>query len=536
MAQDITYVGISGLTYKSTEDGTLIVYGKATGPDLDMDQQICDAGWLKTAMPAWFQTGANVREQHSSIVAGIGLELEANGDDWMLKSEVIDPITKIKVEKKALSGYSIGIKNARVVKDAAAPGGRIVDGDIVEVSLVDRPANPTATVQIAKMAGGQIELSKSDDINQEANHVELPATDDLGLYDGVKVCAACEGTGRGHNDLPDDDTACVTCGGTGKQPAGEAQDLQQYSPSQPDGGKPTNDMVDEKASETEIEKREYSEAERESAAESGAAMPGGSFPIKSVKDLKNAIQSIGRAKDRAAAVAHIKDRAKALGKEDMIPDSFKAVEHDAATLNSVRAGLIALIKAELDEMLNGTEDEIGDVSELLCTLQYFLCWWDDEADEGETEHPFMETEQDETPNQGDDMAYIGLGVNADLIKSASEPQATDEVKTELRTEIRKALGVDEEIASYKAAIAEQEEALMSFKAALDEIREMATPGGPVLRQTSVKANKALDVERLEAEAARMRHIAQDIQDPTLKAAYIAKAAQLTADARSIAKA
>jgi hypothetical protein len=535
MAQDITYVGISGLTYKSTDDGTLIVYGKATGPDLDMDKQICDAEWLKTAMPAWFQTGANVREQHSSIVAGIGLELEANGDDWMLKSEVIDPVTKIKVEKKALSGYSIGIKNARVVKDANAPGGRIIDGDIVEVSLVDRPANPTATVQIAKMAGGQIELSKSDVIAQDSTHVELPATDGTELYEGVKVCSACEGTGRAHADLPNDDTKCNRCGGSGKEPKGAAQDIQAYSPSNPDGGQPANDMVDDKATEPEIEKREFSEAEREAAAESGAAMAGGGFPIKSVKDLKNAIQAIGRAKDRAATIAHIKDRAKALGREDLIPDSFKAVEHDEATLNQVRAGIIALIKAELDEMLNGQEDEIGDVSELLCTLQYFLCWWEDEADEGETAAPFVMTE-DETNELGDDMAYIGLGVSADIIKSAAAPEATDADKTALRDEIRKALGVEEEIATYKAAIAEQEEATKSLKAALDEIREMATPGGPVLRQTSVKANKALDVERLDAEAARLRKIAQEVQEPAMKAAYIQKAAQLAADARSIAKA
>jgi hypothetical protein len=28
-------------------DGHLIVYGKATGPDLDLDGQICDPKWLK---------------------------------------------------------------------------------------------------------------------------------------------------------------------------------------------------------------------------------------------------------------------------------------------------------------------------------------------------------------------------------------------------------------------------------------------------------------------------------------------------------
>jgi hypothetical protein len=133
-------------------DGDLVVVGKATGPDLDLDQQICDAAWLGKAMPTWFSTGANIREQHSSIAAGVGTELEQSGDSWMVTSLVVDKGSAEKVEKKVLKGYSIGISNPRVVKDAAAPGGRIVGGDIVEVSLVDRPCNPTAMLSLAKAA------------------------------------------------------------------------------------------------------------------------------------------------------------------------------------------------------------------------------------------------------------------------------------------------------------------------------------------------------------------------------------------------
>ena len=534
MAQDITYVGLGDFTYKSTADGTLLVFGKATGPDLDLDSQICDADWLKSAMPLWFQTGANIREQHSSIAAGVGLELAADGDDWFLKSEVVDPLTAKKVEKGVLKGYSIGIKNAKVIKDANAPGGRIVSGNIVEVSLVDRPANPTATVQIAKMVGEQMELTKSE-FNTDSIHVELPATDDLDTYEGVKVCSACEGTGRGHADLPDDDTPCKQCNGSGKQPAGEAQDLQQYSPSRPDGGRPDNDMIDDKAVEGEVKKKDYSDAERASMEESGQAMEGGAFPIKTVRDLKNAIQSIGRAKDRQATIAHIKTRATALGREDLIPDSFKEVTHDEATLNSVRAGLIALIKAELDEMLSGEEDEIGDVSELLCALQMFICWWDGEADENETVEPYADMTEEAPEMSSVDMSYMGLGVSADLIKSASSETATDADKTALRDEIRKALGIDEEIATYKASLTEQEEVIKGFKAVLDEVRGMAAPGGPVLRQTHSQVKKSADAERLEIEAARLRSIADQVVDPALRNAYIAKALEVESDAKRIAR-
>lgn len=133
-------------------DGNLIVYGKATGPDLDLDGQVCDPAWLKSAMPSWMEWG-NVREMHQPIAAGVGTELVAEGDDWWVKSKCVDPSTAKKIDEGVLKGYSVGIKNPKVVKDASAPGGRIIGGTIVEVSYVDRPCNPTATMMVCKAAG-----------------------------------------------------------------------------------------------------------------------------------------------------------------------------------------------------------------------------------------------------------------------------------------------------------------------------------------------------------------------------------------------
>ena len=72
-----------------------------------------------------------------------------------------------------------------------------------------------------------------------------------------------------------------------------------------------------------INERKFSEERREKDAESGAAMPDGSFPIETVQDLKNAIKAHGRAKDIAAAKSHIRRRAKALGQSDLIPEDWK---------------------------------------------------------------------------------------------------------------------------------------------------------------------------------------------------------------------
>jgi hypothetical protein len=180
-------------------------------------------------------------------------------------------------------------------------------------------------------------------------------------------------------------------------------------------------------------------------------------------------------------------------------------------------------------MANGEENEICDITELLCALDYFLCWWDGEADENETEEPFTTT----TESSGDDyMAYIGLGVSADLLKSASADNATDEIKSELRNEIVKALGLEETITT-KAELAEAKEELNLLKAALDEVREMAAPGGPVLRATQAQASKSADAERLQSEAGRYRKLAHEVVDPSMKAGYLNKAAEMEADAKRI---
>ena len=544
MAQDITYVGIGDLTFKEADDGSMFVYGLATDPTLDMDQQICDPGWLKSAMPQWFKTGANVREQHSSIAAGVGIELNADGDKWMLKSEVVDPVTQTKVRKGVLKGYSIGIKQAKVMKSDEAPNGVIVGGNIVEVSLVDRPANPSARIEIAKSVNGELtmsEIEKADDILQEAVMTEGPAAEGRTPEDRELVCTDCEGEGKVHT-VNNEWNTCEMCGGTGLRPEDSPLDIVQEDPSHPAANLRQDTGINEaKADESEVEKREFTDAERADAADAGQAMPDGSYPIKTVKDLKNAIQSYGRAKDPAKVKAHIIARAKALGKESMIPENWsKAIEadtakademeHDPADLKAVRDALIALIKAELDEMANGEEDEICDVSELLTALSIFTEWWSDEAEENETQAPYT-SEEAETP--GDEMAYIGLGVSADLIKSATATTATDELRDELRAEIVKALGLDD--TTTKTALAEAKEELELLKADLAAVKEMAAPGGPSLRMSQNQTTKSAQVDQLRAEADRYRRTASQIIDMSLRNAYVEKALKLEQDADSIAK-
>jgi hypothetical protein len=145
-------------------DGTMTVYGKATDDSIDIDQQICDGDWLDRAMPHWFKSGGNIREQHSNIAAGVATDYEAKADGHYISALVVDPVSVKKVETGVLKGFSIGIKNPRVTRDKSAANGRIVDGQIVEVSLVDRPANPNCQLVLAKSALGDETVVQVEDL------------------------------------------------------------------------------------------------------------------------------------------------------------------------------------------------------------------------------------------------------------------------------------------------------------------------------------------------------------------------------------
>jgi hypothetical protein len=104
----------------------------------------------------------------------------------------------------------------------------------------------------------------------------------------------------------------------------------------------------------QLMEREFGADERKAAAKSGEAMPDGSFPIKNEEDLHNAVQAIGRAKNPAAAKAHIKTRAKALGCQGCLPDDWK----EAATATR---GLFANVE-QLEEAATTYRASTGDLT------------------------------------------------------------------------------------------------------------------------------------------------------------------------------
>ena len=68
---------------------------------------------------------------------------------------------------------------------------------------------------------------------------------------------------------------------------------------------------------------DFNTKQRENLAEKGQAMPSGAFPIRNRGDLKRAIQSFGRAKNKVLAKAWIIKRAMELDAVDLLPEKWR---------------------------------------------------------------------------------------------------------------------------------------------------------------------------------------------------------------------
>lgn len=124
-----------------------------------------------------------------------------------------------------------------------------------------------------------------------------------------------------------------------------------------------SEVIDIEAEAAELAlKRMYSDDEREKMSESGMALEDGSFPIKDVEDLKNAIQAYGRAKDKDKAKAHIIKRAMDLNSEDLIPENWvpKKIAEEAAEEAGEKSADDDFIAKLMEFEMLAVEEDLGD--------------------------------------------------------------------------------------------------------------------------------------------------------------------------------
>ena len=247
---------------------------------------------------------------HSTNLAPAGLAVlyEPKADGNWIKGRVVENGAKTLVREGVYKAFSVGIAAPRVVKDMGAPNGRIVDGRIVEVSLVDVPANPSCAFELVKASRrkglpyntGHLVVDKIGVVERfKGSNPSAPAVDDPDTRDQNEDSSA-DGTADMRTQTTDS-----TSSKPGKKPRRGRKPLQAQ-----DG------------------KVDLSDEGREAAADAGEAMSGaeggnrGSYPIDSPESLSDAIQSVGRAKNKPAARRHIMDRAKDLGMTDKIPENW----------------------------------------------------------------------------------------------------------------------------------------------------------------------------------------------------------------------
>ncbi len=131
------------------DDGTIRVYGVASSEELDDQNEIVRGAAIRAAIPAYMRF-PSLREMHDLKAAGTALEIGVDDDNvTRLTAHVVDPIAVLKVKTGTYRGFSIG---GRVTQ--REPGNpKCITGLILnEVSLVDRPANPSSIIDTWKIA------------------------------------------------------------------------------------------------------------------------------------------------------------------------------------------------------------------------------------------------------------------------------------------------------------------------------------------------------------------------------------------------
>lgn len=152
-------------------DGTIIVEGIASTEDVDSDGELVKATAMKAAIPDYMKFGA-VREMHQPLAAGTALDI-AVGDNGVttIKAHIVDAEAIKKVQTNVYKGFSIG---GSVTQRDDLNKTVITGINLVEVSLVDRPANPNAVITCYKADGiepdedqdGLDKAAGTDDLNK----------------------------------------------------------------------------------------------------------------------------------------------------------------------------------------------------------------------------------------------------------------------------------------------------------------------------------------------------------------------------------
>ena len=304
------------------DDDARTVSGYVSSPSVDCDEQIVDQDWLKGELPTWMASWGNIREMHQAKAVGKAQTVDLTTTPGpYLTTKIIDDDAWKKVKAGVYNGFSVGIKSPRIIFDGTAKNGRINGGTLVEVSIVDRPANDAAKFVLVKRAGAnEWKLGDAgpvvEDLQKAAQSSQDATTTPKAAIPAALVCQPC---GCGPDGAVDGCTCdCAICSAA-------------------------------KAANADATKRKFDTAERKDLADSGAARPDGSYPIKTATDVSNAVKDFGRSKGSAADKAHIVARAKAIGATDQLPADWPGSTQGKEKSMEPETGLVAADATAADD-------------------------------------------------------------------------------------------------------------------------------------------------------------------------------------------
>lgn len=183
MAKKRIYANIEKV--EEQDDGTLKVWGYASSGAEDSDGETITPAAMKAALPDYMKFGA-VREMHQSIAAGTAIEasVDETTGKTMFGAHVVDPVAVKKVTTGTYKGFSIGGK----VTERDPLNKKIIKGlNLVEVSLVDRPANPDAVFTMYKAAS-----TPEDDVVELAEMLDDGTVTPAQVLELIKASRAAE--------------------------------------------------------------------------------------------------------------------------------------------------------------------------------------------------------------------------------------------------------------------------------------------------------------------------------------------------------
>jgi phage head maturation protease len=178
--------------FSKIDDEKRTVYGLASDETLDADDEIIDYEATKKAVQEWAEW-RNIREMHGNSAVGVADEIYLDDEQRALHiaARVVDDAAWEKCKEGVYKGFSIGGKVLKKVLDIVGARSirRVVDYVLLEISLVDRPANPSARFNLIKRGGASME----DDINID-DEEEIPS----------------ENSGEGEETSPAEDEEMMT--------------------------------------------------------------------------------------------------------------------------------------------------------------------------------------------------------------------------------------------------------------------------------------------------------------------------------------